>query len=67
MIGGVSGGRDLRCTWSVFVTDPQGHHCEVYWATGRPHAAPRPLSPDTLTRPEKSAHGRVDAEAPDVS
>ena len=28
--------QDFGQAWSVFVTDPQGHHCEVYWATGRP-------------------------------
>jgi catechol 2,3-dioxygenase len=29
--------------WSVFVADPEGNQCEVYWATGCPPAAPRPL------------------------
>jgi hypothetical protein len=35
--------QDFGHAWSVFVTDPEGHPCEVYWATGCPPGAPRPL------------------------
>jgi catechol 2,3-dioxygenase len=35
--------QDFGAAWSVFVTDPEGNACEVYWATGRLPAAPRPL------------------------
>jgi catechol-2,3-dioxygenase len=35
--------QDFGHAWSVFVTDPEGNQCEVYWATGRPSTAPRPL------------------------
>jgi catechol-2,3-dioxygenase len=42
--------QDFGVAWSVFVTDPEGNHVEVYWATGRPRADRRPLDPDLLER-----------------
>ena len=44
--------QDLGLAHSVFVTDPEGNHIEVYWATGRPPAdAPRPLDLDAGPAP----------------
>jgi hypothetical protein len=44
--------QDFGAAWSVFVTDPEGNNCEVYWATDRPPAAPRPVDPAVLTGPD---------------
>ena len=41
--------QDFGVAWSVFVTDPEGHRCEIYWPTGRRPADPRPLDPAGLT------------------
>ncbi len=44
--------QDLGLAHSVFVTDPEGNHIEVYWATGRPPAdTPRPLDLDARAAP----------------
>jgi catechol-2,3-dioxygenase len=47
--------QDFGIAHSVFVTDPEGHHCEVYWATGNPpEDTPRPL--DLQATPPHHAH-----------
>ena len=58
------GPQDFGQAWSVFVTDPEGNSCEVYWATGRPPAAPRPLDPTVLHHPAGEDAPTPDAAGP---
>ncbi len=53
--------QDSGSALSVFVSDPEGHHVEVYWATGRMLTPPRPLesgSPVVRRAVSRSRGGR---------
>jgi catechol-2,3-dioxygenase len=56
--------QDVGSAWSVFVTDPEGNLCEVYWATGHPAAEPRPLDPTVLHHPAGDDVPTPDAAGP---